>query len=387
MASRQQIVTTITRAARQMGVDPKLAVATAMHESSLNPGARGAAGEVGVMQIMPQYWEDWAASRGWNIREPTGNIMAGVAILANHLQAEGGDPYKALRRYNGGPAWAKKPTTDDYAKSVLRRRAELSGEQLRSGMVSNAFPVPGGKGISPFGASRDGGSRKHKGFDIGAPRHTPVVAHRGGEVTRSVKTDNGRGFGRVVYVRGREGREYRYAHLEDVNVNVGDTVKTGQQLGTVGDSGNAATTPPHLHFEVLEDGKQIDPEPVLEGAQAVREPVRTPSLGVEGEQQGVVRTPRLSFEQALNDFSDNTARALDAPRDEVRQHFSQLADNIVRSVEEGRRSRRQTQETIDRQNVAARGEVVSEGLLGALSATQELLGSPMTLDEEDRRGD
>ena len=114
-----------------------------------------------------------------------------------------------------------------------------------------SFPVEGvdGRAIwSAFGAERDGGRRAHRGVDIFAPRGTPVLAATDGWVTRVETTRVG---GNVVWMQPLFGnmRVY-YAHLHEQWVEPGEFVLAGQPLGSVGNTGNAVTTPPHLHFGV-----------------------------------------------------------------------------------------------------------------------------------------
>jgi murein DD-endopeptidase MepM/ murein hydrolase activator NlpD len=114
-----------------------------------------------------------------------------------------------------------------------------------------AFPVDGvdARAIwSGFGAERDGGRRAHRGVDIFAARGTPALAAIDGWVTRVETTRVG---GNVVWLQPLFGnmRVY-YAHLDEQWVKPGDFVLAGQPLGTVGNTGNARTTPPHLHFGV-----------------------------------------------------------------------------------------------------------------------------------------
>jgi murein DD-endopeptidase MepM/ murein hydrolase activator NlpD len=113
------------------------------------------------------------------------------------------------------------------------------------------FPVEGVNGSaiwSGFGAERDGGRRAHRGVDIFAARGTPVLAATDGWVTRVETTRVG---GNVVWMQPLFGnmRVY-YAHLHEQWVEPGDFVLAGQPLGSVGNTGNAVTTPPHLHFGV-----------------------------------------------------------------------------------------------------------------------------------------
>ena len=90
---------------------------------------------------------------------------------------------------------------------------------------------------------------------------TPVVAVGGG----GVRVATNRLGGNTVYLYGRSGNRYYYAHLSAVAEGVdGQQVEVGQFLGKVGTSGNAIGTPPHLHFEVWKNGTmKIDPAPWL----------------------------------------------------------------------------------------------------------------------------
>lgn len=101
---------------------------------------------------------------------------------------------------------------------------------------------------SGFGADRDGGRRAHRGVDIFAKRGTPVFAAVDGWIMRVETTRVG---GNVVWLQPLFGNmRIYYAHLDEQWVEIGDFVRSGDPLGTVGNTGNAITTPPHLHFGV-----------------------------------------------------------------------------------------------------------------------------------------
>jgi murein DD-endopeptidase MepM/ murein hydrolase activator NlpD len=97
--------------------------------------------------------------------------------------------------------------------------------------------------------SRDGGVRRHEGQDIFAPEGTPVFSATKGIVTRVSKVERGRG-GIYAFIMGPGGRHYYYAHLSALadGMSVGDAVTANTVIGYVGNTGNARTTPPHLHF-------------------------------------------------------------------------------------------------------------------------------------------
>ncbi|MES5815874.1 M23 family metallopeptidase [Pseudoxanthomonas sp. Soil82] len=110
-----------------------------------------------------------------------------------------------------------------------------------------------------FGAPR-GADRRHEGVDIFAPRGTPVTSTTRGVVVAI--NDRGLG-GRQVWVLGPAGERHYYAHLDDwaPGLAEGDVVEAGAALGTVGNSGNARGTPPHLHYGVYGSDGALDPLP------------------------------------------------------------------------------------------------------------------------------
>ena len=109
-------------------------------------------------------------------------------------------------------------------------------------------------------ASRSGG-RKHEGIDIFAPRGTPVYSATEGIIMRVGENRLG---GQVVWVLGPGGQRHYYAHLDRfADVERGQRVRAGTILGYVGTSGNAAGTPPHLHYGIYEAGGAINPYPLL----------------------------------------------------------------------------------------------------------------------------
>jgi peptidoglycan LD-endopeptidase LytH len=123
------------------------------------------------------------------------------------------------------------------------------------------FPVPDRdfNSISSFyGDPRDGGHRQHEGVDVFAPRGTPVLSVGSGRVAR---TGTNRLGGKVVWVTdSQRGYNYYYAHLDSQLVKPGWQVSKGDTLGLIGNTGNAVTTAPHLHFGIYAFGRRsIDP--------------------------------------------------------------------------------------------------------------------------------
>ncbi len=104
-----------------------------------------------------------------------------------------------------------------------------------------------------FGDPRAQGS--HQGIDIMAPKGTLIVAPVGGTITRLSRVEQGLG-GLWIWQRDSRGNDYYYAHLHSIvkGLKPGQTVKAGQVIATVGETGDARGTTPHLHMEVQPGG-------------------------------------------------------------------------------------------------------------------------------------
>lgn len=145
-------------------------------------------------------------------------------------------------------------------------------QRLRMGWTLSRMPAPTSltmpvDGVSArrvadtFGAPR-GSTRSHAGVDIFAARGTTVRAATPGIVS-SIR-DSGLG-GRQVWVLGPALERHYYAHLDDwaPGLQVGDIVTAGTPLGSVGTTGNARGTPPHLHYGIYRRDGAYDPLPLL----------------------------------------------------------------------------------------------------------------------------
>lgn len=128
--------------------------------------------------------------------------------------------------------------------------------------------------VDSFAHARADGARVHDAIDIPAPAGTPVLAVAAGRIEKIFWSEAG---GRTLYQRSRDGRlVYYYAHLQDYvpGLREGQSVRQGQQLGTVGSTGNADPAGPHLHFAVQQmragerwhEGRAINPYPLLKSA-------------------------------------------------------------------------------------------------------------------------
>ena len=103
-----------------------------------------------------------------------------------------------------------------------------------------------------------GASTFHEGLDIAAPEGSPVRALADGVVTWAGPSGS---YGNRVTIDHGDGWQTTYAHQRSVDVEVGQRVAGGQQIGAVGSTGRS--TGPHLHLEVVRNGEHIDPEAVL----------------------------------------------------------------------------------------------------------------------------
>ncbi len=132
--------------------------------------------------------------------------------------------------------------------------------------------VPWERVSDSWGEARGDGTRGHTGTDIMAPGGTPVVAAADGTVEKLFFSAGGGGI--TTYVRSPDRRlSYYYAHLAGYapNLREGATVRAGQTIGYVGDTGNAGRGDTHLHFGIerldpsqqWHDGQAVDPYPLL----------------------------------------------------------------------------------------------------------------------------
>ncbi len=135
---------------------------------------------------------------------------------------------------------------------------DMNGKSQRKGLLKT--PVAGGQVSSGFADSRIhpvlNYSRAHRGIDFMAPIGTPVYAAGDGIV---VKSERFAGYGNYIRIRHDNEFETAYAHLRGYakNIRPGARVRQGEVIGFVGVTG--LTTGPHLHYEVIRGGQQINP--------------------------------------------------------------------------------------------------------------------------------
>lgn len=172
-------------------------------------------------------------------------------------------------------SWARYDNSGTTAvqRQAMRGARQSSGLQakiaeLDSGPVLT-LPIPVLFGVAPtdlspnFGDPRDGGTRTHEGEDIIAVKGTPIVSPTAAVVLRVV---TGVDEGNAVYTANPGGETFVYMHLDRFGEGVvaGTALAPGSLIGYVGNTGNAAGGPAHLHFEVHNNsGTPTDPFPRL----------------------------------------------------------------------------------------------------------------------------
>ncbi|MFC7540818.1 peptidoglycan DD-metalloendopeptidase family protein [Siccirubricoccus deserti] len=169
-----------------------------------------------------------------------------------------------------GPEWF-----DAQGRSLRRAflRTPLDGAEVTSGFGMRSHPVLG------F-------TRMHQGIDFAAPRGTPVFAAADGTVEY---VGFAGGYGRTIRLSHAGGTETRYAHLSSTmrGLKPGTRVRQGEVIGKVGSTGLA--TGPHLHFEISEAGRLVDPAAV----QAM------PASRLEGQQLEAFQATRRMLDSQL----------------------------------------------------------------------------------------
>ncbi|WP_166664828.1 peptidoglycan DD-metalloendopeptidase family protein [Pedobacter metabolipauper] len=208
---------------------------------------------------------------------------------------------------------------DENATYLIRMQPEL----LRSGQYtleitsgpSLGYPLSttGKNQIqSFFGDGRDANSRKHEGVDIFSAFRTPVVAAAAGTVTRVNENNLG---GKVVWLRPLN-KDYTlyYAHLDRQIAVEGQQVLPGDTLGLMGNTGNARTTAPHLHFGIYTSSGTIDPFPYIN-------PVVNPAPNISASLNNLNATVRTTNNTALHLLPDAGSAVIAALKSENILHI------------------------------------------------------------------
>jgi murein DD-endopeptidase MepM/ murein hydrolase activator NlpD len=136
---------------------------------------------------------------------------------------------------------------DILLSSQMKEEVFPEGRPIKRGWISSYY----GMRTNPF----TGKLQLHKGMDFAGKSGSHVLAVAGGVVTWSSKRY---GYGNLVEINHGNGFVTRYGHNKENLVQVGDTVNKGQEIALMGSTGRS--TGPHVHFEVLQNGRQINPQ-------------------------------------------------------------------------------------------------------------------------------
>ena len=164
---------------------------------------------------------------------------------------------EVLRRtvYNNGIAEDVSVISEDVSVQPVARIIKV-GTKQKDVLKTGVFMPLSGRLSSPFGPRW---GRIHEGIDIAVPEGTPVKAAECGKV--SFVSENAGGYGKLVRIDHGYGVQTAYGHLSKITAAEGDTVAAGTEIALSGNTGDS--TGPHLHFEIIKDGEQIDPAPYI----------------------------------------------------------------------------------------------------------------------------
>lgn len=206
--------------------------------------------ELSVNYVIEQYYEEdyeapveyvdnnnWYTTQSKVLQEPSAGHRKVVALVS---YTDDGEVSREIE---------KEEVTYQAVPKVVERGTIVPPTYIK--------PISGGRLSSGFGKRNTGikgASTYHKGVDWATPTGTAVVASSSGVVTRA---GWGSGYGYCVYLRHSDGRETRYGHLSKVLVSVGQSVSQGQKIALSGNTG--VSSGPHLHFEILINGSQVNP--------------------------------------------------------------------------------------------------------------------------------
>ena len=164
---------------------------------------------------------------------------------------------EVLRRtvYKNGIAEDVSVISEDVSVQPVARIIKV-GTKQKDVLKTGVFMPLSGRLSSPFGPRW---GRIHEGIDIAVPEGTPVKAAECGKV--SFVSENAGGYGKLVRIDHGYGVQTAYGHMRKITAAEGDTVAAGTEIALSGNTGNS--TGPHLHFEIIKDGEQIDPTPYI----------------------------------------------------------------------------------------------------------------------------
>lgn len=225
------------------------------------------------LMVLQRVVDIWDGTRSDLVAGKIGELSARIESLEAALDVRPlGDAEGSLQRQSFGAhpnEGLQRVAILDLEARAAQLQAELERqltqrEDTARSVLGRALETPvSGDVSSPFGWRKHpiaGEPAFHRGIDFSAPAGTPVEASASGVVTFIGPAD---AYGKLVVISHGDRVQSRYAHLEGIEVTTGMPVTAGQRIGRVGSTGRS--TGPHLHFELVIDGRVVNPKPFLGG--------------------------------------------------------------------------------------------------------------------------
>lgn len=204
-------------------------------------------------------------------------VLASIAVAKPYTVKPGDTLYAiakangigvgALVKLNAGSSQVLQPgqvlqlpdAPDPASPRTVAQGASVQRTALSPSNPIDERPLWPAEGVITTNFTYRGRHVGHSGIDIAAPTGTPIYAAVSGSVTASGW--NPFGYGQLVIVRGLDGRDYYYAHNSKLLVRQGQRVGQGERIALMGSTGNSSG--PHLHFEVRDGARILNPFALL----------------------------------------------------------------------------------------------------------------------------
>ncbi|MFK3936699.1 phage tail tape measure protein [Alkalihalobacillus sp. NPDC078783] len=331
----------INAAASKHGVDPHLIAAIIQQESAFKPNARSHAGAQGLMQLMPATARSLGVKDSYNVSQ---NIDGGTKYIAQQLKAFG-TLEKALAAYNAGPGNVRKyggippfKETQNYVKKITGNYSgngysSSGGASVASSGGSSGGQMPRGwdkKITSNYGMrTLNGKTAMHHGMDLRGATGDPLDSIVSGKVIFAGMGTPGsgyNGYGNTVAVQASDGNVHLYGHLDKVIAKKGQTVNVGDQVGTIGNTGNSFGS--HLHYEIRKNGElynTINPQGMVGQVKAGN----ITSAGGSGSGEGV--SVGIANKAQSKDNAQNEIIGIEGEIGSIDEQISKLRAEIINS--------------------------------------------------------
>ena len=219
------------------------------------------ASEVAQMQKLKDHFMDLATPSAVKSQIPSGSGKGGPLKLPTQKVDSSADLIETLDNSLADINEFKKSIAE--TNQIWQKQATWLSSLPTSIPMKGEYSLSSGYGlrIDPFTQNM----ARHDGIDFSAPVGTPIIASANGVVSKSGWDSQ---YGNVVEINHAEGFKTRYAHASQLLVRVGQTVKRGDLIAKVGNTGRSSG--PHLHYEILRAGTNINPSNMLPRATSIQ---------------------------------------------------------------------------------------------------------------------